>query len=795
LVSAPATPGGTRPWGGWAGLVLAGVIVAFYFWTAQSPQARFDFDPRNDGYYNLLTDGFRAGKASLAVEPDPGLLKLADPYEPTHQELKLHDASFYGGKYYLYFGAAPALVWFLPFKLLTGHASSDNFGVALLAAAGFLTWTALWRRILRRHFPAAGPGGTVVVVGLLGLATMVPVMLRRAGFWEVPIAGAYFFNALYCTGVYRAVVSSRRTASWLVVASLALGFAIASRPGNVFAALGLGLVALWLAARTTGWVARARRLAAAVVPVSGCILAVMAYNYVRFDSPLEFGTTYQLAGHNMRTWRMLDWANVPINVYHYFLSPAQFSVYFPFFEVIGPAPFQAPAGYYGVENVYGVLPNLPVTLLGVAVLFLAAPRVRAGRGALAAWAGALLLAFVASLPASRYMVDFVPFLTALAVLGILAGEEALAGWRRRAFRTLWVVTAGYTMGFNVLVSLQHNDLLRSHDPATYGTLARVFNRVSPLLERLTGDDHGPLELEVRLPKDRKGKLEPLVVTGHSFRADYIYAYYTDERHVQFGFEHTGYGGGVSQPIVVDYDAVQTIRIEMGSFYPPETHPYFAGRSPAEINERKRRVRIAVNGITYLELGAASYESSPKDVAIGRDPIFATYGPRFTGTVVASRRSGAEPAEAAGGYGTVRLAVQFPGDKPGAREPLVVTGVPGRGDILSVRYLDGKSLRIALDHWGYGEVVSEPLAFDPKLIHVLDIDFGSLHAPPPGAIPEAGFTAPYDVRMDGQVVLQGEARFHPAAPGQVHLLFNPIGGSTAGETFGGRVVARQRPRTP
>ena len=76
-------------------------------------------------------------------------------------------------------------------------------------------------------------------------------------------------------------------------------------------------------------------------------------------------------------------------------------------------------------------------------------------------------------------------------------------------------------------------------------------------------------------------------------------------------------------------------------------------------------------------------------------------------------------------------------------------------------------------------------------HRLEITMGSLY-PPPGS---DGLRRLVRVRLDGKTVLQGESDCHPAAPNQIHLLANPIGGSTCGPQFNGSLVAFERPTEP
>jgi len=258
-----------------------------------------------------------------------------------------------------------------------------------------------------------------------------------------------------------------------------------------------------------------------------------------------------------------------------------------------------------------------------------------------------------------------------------------------------------------------------------------------------------------------------------------------------GFEHTGYGGGISQPIAVDYDGVQTIRIEMGSLYPPESHPFFAHAPASRIVALKRQLKVWVNGVPYLDFNAMFNESSPKDVVVGRDPIYGAFGRKFSGTILAVARANDVPNEGgAPRYGSVRLAVQFPMQRTGFHEPLVVTGRAGRGDIFYVSYLDAKTVRFTIDHWGVGEVKSEPVEVNYDHIHVFEIDLGSMRSPPAGAIAKQGFLAPYEVRMDGTVIMQGETLFHPSPADEIYLLLNPIGGSTAAPNFTGRILVKE-----
>ena len=63
--------------------------------------------------------------------------------------LKMFDAALYHRRYYLYHGAGPAAMLFLPWRLLTHHDLPENFALFVFCFGGFLfsagTLTALLR--------------------------------------------------------------------------------------------------------------------------------------------------------------------------------------------------------------------------------------------------------------------------------------------------------------------------------------------------------------------------------------------------------------------------------------------------------------------------------------------------------------------------------------------------------------------------------------------------------------------------------------------------------------------------
>src|SRR5690349_4952277 len=84
------------------------LIGWFYLWTVRSSGEGWQFGKEQHDYYNLLIDGYLNGHLYMKVDVPEAILKLKNPYDPAERppRLWMHDASFFKGKYYVYFGAA-----------------------------------------------------------------------------------------------------------------------------------------------------------------------------------------------------------------------------------------------------------------------------------------------------------------------------------------------------------------------------------------------------------------------------------------------------------------------------------------------------------------------------------------------------------------------------------------------------------------------------------------------------------------------------------------------------------------
>jgi tetratricopeptide (TPR) repeat protein len=452
--------------------VACAVVIGVYACAAYSGFVATTHQQALDTYYNRLVEGFQAGHLNLKVDIPAGLAQLAAPYDPNasapYRSAKygLLDLSYYKGKAYLYFGVTPALILLWPFAALTGHYLYDGQAVVIFCALGFLSSVGILCAVWRQYFPDVSIWVVAAGALALGLATGIPMLLPRSRVYEVAISCAYMLTILALGAIYGALHQPERRGWWLAAASLAYGLALGARPTLVFGAIILliPVIQSWRE-RGTLW----PLLMAATVPITLIGLGLMFYNVMRFDNPLEFGIHYHLLQDRQVTQHFFSWRYLWFNFRVYFLEPVRWSRHFPFVrDIVVP---HLPAGYGSVEHPFGILSNIPVAWLALALPLAWRGRTRESpllRGFVAV--AALFLGACVSVielyfwAVNRYEVEILPTLVLLAVIGILSLERALAPtsesgladrpvWRRAA-RWGWGLLLAFSVAFNLLASVE-----------------------------------------------------------------------------------------------------------------------------------------------------------------------------------------------------------------------------------------------------------------------------------------------------------------------------------------------------
>lgn len=461
--------------------IILSLVVYFAF--AATIGSETSGSRARDAYYNRQVDGFREGHLYLD-KPAPALLfQLKNPYDPVangparglmYSPTCNHDLTFYHGRLYLYFSVVPAVVLFLPFRVLTGAYLSQQYACAVFASLAFLTLAGVLVLAWRRYFRAVSPRWLALCVLGLGLAPLTPVVLQRPDVYEVPVCCEYFFVAVAILSLWRLAHGARVSGWWSALLSLCIGCAIGARPSD----LPLGFLLLvpvvlaWRQGRrgTPGAPSMWRVVGAAVAPITVVGLALLWYNYARFGSPAEFGLRYQL-NRDPRGLASFGLNHVPYNAWMYLVHFPGWSWHFPF---AGPwrSGWAKPASFASVEHPVGLLAGVPMVVFAA---FVAWSWRRLADGLrlfvlAVGWIGisnaALLLMFFGSV--ARYELSFAPEFVLLACLGVLCLEARLAvrpsAWGL-ALRAGWIASVVFSVVYGVLFAVR----VRGSDYAVEGT--------------------------------------------------------------------------------------------------------------------------------------------------------------------------------------------------------------------------------------------------------------------------------------------------------------------------------------
>lgn len=778
-------------------LATTGLCLLLMLWAASNADglSPFGFTLRGHqaDYYNLLVDGLIEGRLSMKVSPGAsGQL----PY--------LMDASLYQGEYYMYFGIVPVLLTLLPYSWLTGHDLSLNVPTFLYVAGGFLFTLRLYVLARRRYFPRVRTATETCAIVLLAFGGCTPILVFDSSFYELALAGNYLCLSAALLSLYQSIHEENLAGRWLTFASLALGLAVGCRPTSllVLPVLLVPLLRHGCAHRWREHPGRLLRLAGATIIPAGIVgLALMAYNYSRFDDPFEFGFKYQVNALIDSGLPFAKAAFIPWNLDWYYFTPPVFSPHFPYVLPINASV--RPEAYYGYEMLHGqwlVLPLAGLCAAGMLELKFRGITLPTGLktvclSALVAFGAVFAALLTFGFRANRYVADFQPSL--IVVLALTGGFVAAPGqsanfWFNRLFRPSFGFLALALAVFNYLVGIQWMNHLENTRPAAYRPLAYYGNYPSYWLHRLGLVDYGPARLHLIFPTQAKSREEVLLATGTSGYTDTLFAIRHQDGTMQIASQHSGSASIFSEPVPFQPGTEHVLTVDIGSLYPPRIHPYYRHWTEEEVDRVKHTRRVLLDGVEILHLVQPSYDASPWSFWIGRNPV--DHFAPFSGQIMETARLASLPARPpaqAETFGIWSIEVVLPTDVRNVGLPVLSSGLAGRGNLLLLKILSETEFCFGFDQWGAGITHSPVLSFDAATPHRIDVLAGPQLAVQ--NLPSSWQLSPSDLRpisgelqvwFDGQLAWRTPIKANQSSFKSVGIGTNHQGFSTASPLFSG-----------
>ncbi|STX52412.1 Uncharacterised protein [Legionella busanensis] len=438
------------------------ILVAYAFY----PDFHLAVDAVPHSLYQYLTQSFLAGHLDLLVQPSQELLNLPDPYDPVQNyKLRLHDASLYNDKYYLYFGPLPIIVFHIPFKLLTGFYPSDGLAAFFFLSLGFMVNFFLIIKIKEQYFPRISELQLGLMGALLGFANGAPFLMSRPVVYEIAIASTFCFMSFALFFLYK--ITQKYKTKDIILFSLCLSLCVAGRPHFVLICFCL-LPALFIYLIKHTSKNRFTLITALFAPAAGVGFMLALYNYVRFGSIWNFGHIWQLSCNNIKALHkeLSNLGKIPRNLlyssYFYFLQPFLIVKIFPYIRLIWHnCRYHIDNDYY-LEAIVGVFITTPFILLVLALpkLILIYFRNRKKTAPLlwfllfTSFVPFITTLFLLILPFAiqRYQVDFIPYWVLLAIITFWLYEDyARHSIHFKIIKIIFIVTAVMSiyMGFSL----------------------------------------------------------------------------------------------------------------------------------------------------------------------------------------------------------------------------------------------------------------------------------------------------------------------------------------------------------
>lgn len=434
---------------GWmvAGLVAVQCMAIFILVMSNTHFLSLTHTASTENYfqYQKLAQALLEGHLYLDDVPSDALVAMANPYDTTARAAAgvpyLWDHAYFQGRYYVYFGVLPCLVFYVPWLLLTGTGFPTWLGVAIcdcIYAAGLAF---LLANVVRRWFPRTSIGVFLTLDIMLFVAGGGLILARTPSMYFLPeamgLALVSWGLGLWISGTSQGYIERGK----VVVGAALIALTLAARPQMVLVAV-FGLVLFWPFVRDARGNAQARRACmgafrAALTPFLVVGVAVMAYNFLRFGSPLDFGANYNLTTNDM-THRGFHVDRIPFGLYAYLLQPPALGSQFPFLHQTYMDP-----SYQGV-TIYEPMFGGYFFLYPMTLVLLALPRVRhafKAKGLMPLWVCGVCVAVVLCVfdlqgagILMRYICDFGLYfalsaaLMFLELLQVRSSEPLSKGW-------------------------------------------------------------------------------------------------------------------------------------------------------------------------------------------------------------------------------------------------------------------------------------------------------------------------------------------------------------------------------
>ena len=315
-------------------------------------------------YNKFLVDAIIEGRTYLDYGNPQKLLNAERPYDTKwliangyRRDVDwMWDWAYYKGKHYCYFGIVPAIILYVPVKIVTGNYLSNQAGIFLFSSIAIILLAMLWRFFVKKYMPDACFMFYLLSFLTLFFASGLFVPLRYPLFYCIVQTAGFMFVIAAILLLLKSVEDENVNRLKLFFACLCFALVVGCRPNLIFVSL---LVPVIL------WKRKSLKLFLFIlIPYIIVAIPLCMYNYARFGSIFDFGVNYNMTVSNLFAQNLLNPLGKITKIFiasiSYLFFPNRYSLYFPFVESFTNSTVIM--GIYQYNETSGGIINFPIVL-------------------------------------------------------------------------------------------------------------------------------------------------------------------------------------------------------------------------------------------------------------------------------------------------------------------------------------------------------------------------------------------------------------------------------------------------
>ncbi len=307
----------------------------------------FEFVPlslRHHNQYDELAQAILDGKVYIDNNDIPqSLLDLKNPYDTgarsRAQQLSgdkyRWDVAFYNGHYYVYFGIVPLLLMYLPFRAILDAPFPSALGVILFACIFAIGVFKLLNLLVEKKFRNVSLGTYLLVALSFVNCCGAMFLVKRPDFYSVPIICAMAFVVWGIFFWLKGKDATKKQNLYFTLGSLCCALSVGCRPQSVLMCA-VALPIFWSFFFKDKHIKSPKGIKNIVclgIPFVVVACGIMFYNFIRFDSPFDFGSGYNLTTNDV-TKRGFDAGRTGLGLFTYLFQPPEFTAVFPYIKKV-----------------------------------------------------------------------------------------------------------------------------------------------------------------------------------------------------------------------------------------------------------------------------------------------------------------------------------------------------------------------------------------------------------------------------------------------------------------------------